>query len=54
MALNFELDWVTIISSSRTSMRSEGMRYRLSNPRPSKLNNSLAGSAQGTICSPKS
>src|SRR6476620_6718569 len=34
MALNFEPDWVTIISSSRTSMRSEGMRYRLSNPAP--------------------
>ena len=34
MALNFELDWVTIISSSRTSMRSEGIRYRLSNPAP--------------------
>ena len=49
MALNFEPDWVTIISSSRTSTRSEDIRYRLSNPAPSKLNNSLAGSALGTI-----
>jgi hypothetical protein len=49
MALNFEPDWVTIISSSRTSTCSERMRYRLFNPAPSKLNNSLAGSALGTI-----
>ena len=34
MALNFEPDWVTIISSSRTSTCSEGMRYRLSKTRP--------------------
>jgi len=34
MALNFEPDWVTIISSPRTSTCSEGMRYRLSNPAP--------------------
>jgi hypothetical protein len=45
MALNFEPDRVTIISSSRTSTCSEGMHYRLSNPAPSKPNNPLAGSA---------
>jgi hypothetical protein len=45
MALNFEPNWVTIISSSRASMCSEGMRYPFSNPAPSKLTNTLAGSA---------
>ena len=34
MALNFEPDWLTIISSPRTSTCREGMRYRLSNPAP--------------------
>jgi hypothetical protein len=34
MALNFEPDWVTIISSSRTSTCTSGIRYRLSNTAP--------------------
>jgi hypothetical protein len=59
MALNFEPDWVTIISSSRTSTCSEGMRYRLSNPPPDRagiqpaIGSGVPGAVRGLSTNPK-